>query len=156
MLHPIFSVLVSRPELLVDHVAGYAALARDELRHRHRHAAEERELMMRPPWVKSMARPRSCIDVPGRAVGGLQLLLRRRVTHVDGDIVGAAIPFLGRTLPTLLAELDQALALLPNVETRLSTAVMLNGRGPSSGAGLSIRATASKNVISCAYSTGTA
>ncbi|MDO1559269.1 retroviral-like aspartic protease family protein [Brevundimonas sp. 2R-24] len=28
------------------------------------------------------------------------------------------------------SELDQALALLPNVETRLSTAVMLNGRGP--------------------------
>ncbi|MBI5275562.1 MAG: phage holin family protein [Burkholderiales bacterium] len=30
MVHPIFSVLVSRPELLVDHFAGYAALARDE------------------------------------------------------------------------------------------------------------------------------
>jgi hypothetical protein len=30
MVHPIFSVLVSRPELLVDHVAGYAALAREE------------------------------------------------------------------------------------------------------------------------------
>lgn len=30
MVHPIFSVLISRPELLVDHVAGYAALARDE------------------------------------------------------------------------------------------------------------------------------
>jgi hypothetical protein len=30
MVHPIFSVLIRRPELLVDHVAGYAALARDE------------------------------------------------------------------------------------------------------------------------------
>ena len=30
MVHPIFSVLISRPELVVDHVAGYAALARDE------------------------------------------------------------------------------------------------------------------------------
>lgn len=30
MLHPIFSVLISRPELVVDHVAGYAALAREE------------------------------------------------------------------------------------------------------------------------------
>jgi ascorbate-specific PTS system EIIC-type component UlaA len=30
MVHPIFSVLMSKPELLVDHMAGYAALARDE------------------------------------------------------------------------------------------------------------------------------
>jgi hypothetical protein len=30
MLHPIFSVLVSKPELLMEHVAGYAALMRDE------------------------------------------------------------------------------------------------------------------------------
>lgn len=30
MVHPIFSVLISRPELVVEHVAGYAALARDE------------------------------------------------------------------------------------------------------------------------------
>lgn len=30
MIHPIFSVLISRPELVVDHVAGYAALAREE------------------------------------------------------------------------------------------------------------------------------
>ena len=29
-MHPIFSVLISRPELVVDHMAGYAALARDE------------------------------------------------------------------------------------------------------------------------------
>jgi len=26
IVHPIFSVLVSRPELVMDHVAGYAAL----------------------------------------------------------------------------------------------------------------------------------
>lgn len=30
MIHPIFSVLISRPELVVDHVAGYAALAQEE------------------------------------------------------------------------------------------------------------------------------
>lgn len=30
MVHPIFSVLISRPELVVEHMAGYAALARDE------------------------------------------------------------------------------------------------------------------------------
>jgi uncharacterized membrane protein YqjE len=30
MLHPIFSVLIHRPELVLDHVAGYAALVRDE------------------------------------------------------------------------------------------------------------------------------
>lgn len=30
MVHPIFSVLVSRPELVMEHVAGYAALVRDE------------------------------------------------------------------------------------------------------------------------------
>lgn len=30
MVHPIFTVLISKPELLVDHVAGYAALLRDE------------------------------------------------------------------------------------------------------------------------------
>lgn len=30
MLHPIFSVLVHRPELLVDHLAGYASLLREE------------------------------------------------------------------------------------------------------------------------------
>ena len=30
MVHPIFSVLVSRPELVVEHIAGYATLARDE------------------------------------------------------------------------------------------------------------------------------
>jgi hypothetical protein len=30
MVHPIFTVLVSRPELIVDHVAGYAALAQEE------------------------------------------------------------------------------------------------------------------------------
>ena len=30
MVHPIFSVLISRPELLVDHVAAYAALVREE------------------------------------------------------------------------------------------------------------------------------
>ena len=30
MLHPIFSVLVSKPELVLEHVAGYAALMRDE------------------------------------------------------------------------------------------------------------------------------
>jgi hypothetical protein len=30
MLHPIFSVLVSKPELVMEHVAGYASLMRDE------------------------------------------------------------------------------------------------------------------------------
>jgi hypothetical protein len=30
MLHPIFSVLMSKPELVMEHVAGYAALVRDE------------------------------------------------------------------------------------------------------------------------------
>ncbi len=30
MLHPIFSVLVSKPELVMDHIAGYASLMRDE------------------------------------------------------------------------------------------------------------------------------
>ena len=30
MLHPIFSVLISRPELVMEHVAGYATLVRDE------------------------------------------------------------------------------------------------------------------------------
>lgn len=30
VLHPIFSVLLRRPELLLDHVAGYAALVREE------------------------------------------------------------------------------------------------------------------------------
>lgn len=30
MIHPIFSVLVSKPELVMEHVAGYAALVRDE------------------------------------------------------------------------------------------------------------------------------
>lgn len=30
MIHPIFSVLISRPELVLDHVAGYAALAQEE------------------------------------------------------------------------------------------------------------------------------
>lgn len=30
MLHPIFSVLVKRPELVIDHVAGYAALVQEE------------------------------------------------------------------------------------------------------------------------------
>jgi peptidoglycan/LPS O-acetylase OafA/YrhL len=30
MVHPIFSVLISKPELVMDHVAGYAALVREE------------------------------------------------------------------------------------------------------------------------------
>lgn len=30
MIHPIFSVLINRPELVVDHVAGYAALVQEE------------------------------------------------------------------------------------------------------------------------------
>lgn len=30
MLHPIFSVLINKPELVIDHVAGYAALVQDE------------------------------------------------------------------------------------------------------------------------------
>ena len=30
MIHPIFSVLISRPQLVVDHVAGYAALVQEE------------------------------------------------------------------------------------------------------------------------------
>ncbi|MBI2772057.1 MAG: hypothetical protein HYX47_20730 [Burkholderiales bacterium] len=30
MVHPIFSVLISRPELVVDHVAGYASLVHQE------------------------------------------------------------------------------------------------------------------------------
>ncbi len=30
LMHPIFSVLLKRPELLMDHAAGYAALAREE------------------------------------------------------------------------------------------------------------------------------
>lgn len=30
LVHPIFSVLVSRPDLVIDHVAGYAALAQEE------------------------------------------------------------------------------------------------------------------------------
>ena len=30
MLHPIFSVLVSKPGLVMEHVAGYAALMREE------------------------------------------------------------------------------------------------------------------------------
>lgn len=30
LVHPIFSVLITRPELVVDHVAGYAALVQEE------------------------------------------------------------------------------------------------------------------------------
>lgn len=30
MIHPIFSVLITRPELVVDHMAGYAALVQEE------------------------------------------------------------------------------------------------------------------------------
>ena len=30
MFHPIFSVLIKRPDLVIEHVAGYAALAKDE------------------------------------------------------------------------------------------------------------------------------
>jgi cytochrome c biogenesis protein CcdA len=30
MVHPIFSVLITKPELVVDHVAGYAALVQEE------------------------------------------------------------------------------------------------------------------------------
>jgi hypothetical protein len=30
MIHPIFSVLISRPELVAEHVAGYAALVQEE------------------------------------------------------------------------------------------------------------------------------
>ena len=30
MIHPIFSVLITRPELVIDHVSGYAALAQEE------------------------------------------------------------------------------------------------------------------------------
>jgi hypothetical protein len=30
MLHPIFSVLVTRPELVMEHMAGYASLMREE------------------------------------------------------------------------------------------------------------------------------
>jgi hypothetical protein len=30
IIHPIFSVLISRPELVMDHVAGYAALVQEE------------------------------------------------------------------------------------------------------------------------------
>lgn len=30
MLHPIFSLLISKPDLVMDHVAGYAALVREE------------------------------------------------------------------------------------------------------------------------------
>jgi hypothetical protein len=30
LVHPIFSVLVSKPELVMEHVAGYAALAQEE------------------------------------------------------------------------------------------------------------------------------
>jgi len=30
MLHPIFSVLVHKPELVIDHMAGYAALVQEE------------------------------------------------------------------------------------------------------------------------------
>ena len=30
MLHPIFTVLISKPELVVEHIAGYATLMREE------------------------------------------------------------------------------------------------------------------------------
>ena len=30
MLHPIFSVLIHKPELVIDHMAGYAALVQEE------------------------------------------------------------------------------------------------------------------------------
>lgn len=30
MVHPIFSVLIAKPDLVMDHVAGYASLMRDE------------------------------------------------------------------------------------------------------------------------------
>lgn len=30
MVHPIFSVLISRPELVMEHVAGYASLVQEE------------------------------------------------------------------------------------------------------------------------------
>ncbi|MBC7605165.1 MAG: phage holin family protein [Ramlibacter sp.] len=30
MVHPVFTVLITRPELVMDHVAGYAALVQEE------------------------------------------------------------------------------------------------------------------------------
>ena len=30
MVHPVFTVFINRPEMVVEHVAGYAALVREE------------------------------------------------------------------------------------------------------------------------------
>ena len=40
MLHPIFSVLIKRPDLVVEHLAGYSALARQEVKTTGKHAVE--------------------------------------------------------------------------------------------------------------------
>ena len=40
MLHPIFSLLVKRPDLVVEHLAGYAALAREEAQSTGTHMVE--------------------------------------------------------------------------------------------------------------------
>jgi hypothetical protein len=30
MVHPVFTIFINRPEMVVEHVAGYAALVREE------------------------------------------------------------------------------------------------------------------------------
>ena len=124
MVHPIFSVLITRPELVMDHVAGYAALVQEEastvgvqvarrlgvqLARRHRVGTDYLEQGIewcgrpkrRPAGQQLVQDAAKAVDVAGRpngaaAAGGL---LRRHVARGAED--GAAARQAGAALDAL-------------------------------------------------------
>jgi len=88
MLHPIFSTLVQRPDLVVDHLSGYAALVRQEAS-----SAGEEWLSRVMAWVLTILLAVAFLGLAGTALmlGVLQDRFHWVLIAVPGCVLMSAI-----------------------------------------------------------------
>lgn len=111
MLHPLFSTIVQRPDLVMDHVSAYAALFHEEA------SDAGAELVARAvAWVIAVLAAAVFVGLAGTAVmlGALQNQFHWALVMVPGIAlaiaIGAALrarkPFANERFPELKAQID--------------------------------------------------
>lgn len=120
MLHPLFSTLIQRPDLVADHVAGYAQLLQEEATQ-----ASSEILARLVAWFVAAVLGIMFLGLTGVAVmiGVMQAHFHWVLIAVPGSILLAAIlaairaqkPFISEKFPEFRAQIDSDVRALRSV-----------------------------------------
>lgn len=120
MLHPLFSTLIQRPDLVVDHVAGYAQLLQEEAT-----LASSEILSRAVAWFAAALLAIVFLGLSGVAImfGTLQAQFHWVLVVVPGVVLIAAVlaairarkPFVSEKFPEFRAQVDNDVRALRSV-----------------------------------------